>query len=66
MFIEKVRSSAAWIADSILLSFGLALSHPLQRKPFQQIIKLQLRRLPPVEDRLDDLRREQRQPQELG
>ena len=27
---------------------------PLQRKPFQQIVQLQLRRLPPVEDRLDD------------
>ena len=36
---------------------------PLQRKPLQQIIQLQLRRLPPVEDRLHDLRREQRQPQ---
>ena len=28
-----------------------------------EIIQLQLRRLPPVEDRLDDVRREQRQPQ---
>ena len=42
------------------------LSLPLQRKPLQQIIQLQLRRLPPIEDRLDDLRREQRQPQNLG
>ena len=39
---------------------------PLQRKPVQQIIQLQLRRLPPVEDRLHDLRREQRQPQDAG
>ena len=36
---------------------------PRQRKPCQQIIQLQLHRLPPVEDRLHDLRRKQRQPQ---
>ena len=41
----------------------IALPFPFQRKPFQQIIQLQLRRLPPIEDRLDDVRREQRQPQ---
>ena len=32
---------------------------PHQRKPLQQIIQLHLRRLPPVEDRLDDVRRQQ-------
>ena len=37
---------------------------PVQRKSLQQIIQLQLRRLPPIEDRLDDVRREQRQPQD--
>ena len=40
-----------------------ALPLPLQRKPFQQIIQLQLPRPPPIEDRLHDTRREQRQPQ---
>jgi len=39
---------------------GFSLPLPLQRKPLQQIIQLQLRRLPPVEDRLDDIRVEQR------
>ena len=42
---------------------GFALEFPLQRKSLKQIIQLQLRGLPPVEDRLHDLRREQRQPQ---
>ena len=36
---------------------------PLQRKPRQQIIQPHLRRMPPIEDRLHNLRREQRQPQ---
>ena len=42
---------------------GFALEFPLQRKSLQQIIQLQLRRLPPIEDRFHDLRRQQREPQ---
>jgi hypothetical protein len=38
-------------------------SLPRQLKPVQQIIQLQLRQLPPIEDRLHDLRRQQREPQ---
>ena len=41
---------------------GLNLPH--QRKPLQQIVQLQRRRLPPIQERLHDLRREQRQPQD--
>ena len=39
---------------------------PQQRKPLHQVIQLQLRRLPPIEDRLYDVRREQRQPQDAA
>src|SRR5919106_4214502 len=42
---------------------GVELPLPIQRKPLQQIIQLQLRGLPPVEDGLHNIRREQRHPQ---
>ena len=40
------------------------LVRPLQRKSCEQIIHLHLSRLTPVEDHLDDLRREQGQPKD--
>ena len=36
---------------------------PPHRKPFHQDIQPQSRRLPPIDDRLDNVRRQQRQPQ---
>jgi hypothetical protein len=39
---------------------------PLERKPLQQIIQLQVRWLPPVEDRFYDVRREQCEPQDAA
>lgn len=47
--------------ESCELEAGV-LPRPLQGKPLQQIIHLQPRRLPPIEDHLDDLRREQSNP----
>ena len=47
----------SWTAESVALPF------PLQRAPLQQIFQLQLRRLLPIQNRLDEIRRQQRQPQ---
>ena len=38
------------------------LPFPIQRKPPEQIVKLLVCRLPPIKDRLHDIRREQREP----
>jgi hypothetical protein len=37
--------------------------YPIPRKPYHQLIQLQLRQLPPIEDRLDDLWRQWAEPQ---
>ena len=52
------RAEDLWEDDELL-----PLPLPRQRKPVQQIIQLQLRRLPSVQDRFHDFRRQQREPQ---
>ena len=59
----RAARSTRWSRRSTTTRSSQGTTASLQRKSVQSIIDLQLRRLPPIEDRLHDLRREQRQPQ---